>query len=198
MKTSTAIAGGIVLGAAAMYFFDPRKGAYRRTFVRDKVRKYSKLVQKEAEVIASDLLHRSQGVLAEARTRMTAENVSEPILVARVSSKLGRVVANPHSLHLSAQGSKLFISGPIYSDEVEPLLRAVRAVPGVKSVETQFDTHLRNENYQGLQGHRRLRGEQIDLFQDRWSPATRFLVSLAGSVIAMSAGAAFSSKKKAA
>lgn len=197
MRNSLAFFGGIFTGAVGMYYLDPRHGAYRRALARDKSVHYGKLLRKRTEVVSRDLLHRSQGILAEARTRLTPQRAPDDILVARVASKIGRVISNPHAIQLTSENSKIFVSGPIYTDEIENLLHTIRSVPGVRGVESHLESHSRGENFPGLQGHAHLKGEKIDILQEKWSPATRFLLSLAGSMLAVSAGALMSKNKAA-
>lgn len=63
----TWILGGIALGAAAMYMFDPVQGNRRRALARDKV--YSSRVQLRKSINAKshDLANRAKGLRAEAR-----------------------------------------------------------------------------------------------------------------------------------
>ena len=94
-KNRLTFIGGALIGAAGMYLYDPHRGAYRRGVLRDKTIHYRKILGRKVGVVGRDVLHRSQGMLAEARTRILPQRVPDDILVARVSSKLGRIVSNP-------------------------------------------------------------------------------------------------------
>lgn len=188
LKNQFRIVGSCLLGAAGMYLLDPHRGPYRRALVRDKLNHYQKRLRRDSTIVARDLKHRGMGFIAEARQKIVPREVSDDILVARVSSKLGRMVSNPHSIELTADGGKLFLSGPIFFDEAEMLLKAVRAIPGVRRIENRLELHSRSERHPALQGRRHLHGQKIDILQEQWSPATRFLVTLGGALVAMSTG----------
>lgn len=181
-------AGGCLLGAAGMYLLDPHRGGYRRALVRDKVIHYRKKFGRESGVVARDLKHRGIGIIAEARQKFSPGQVSDDILVARVASKLGRVVSNPHSIELTADRGRILLGGPIFIDEAEQLIKTVRGIAGVRGIDNRLEVHSRTERHPALQGRRHLRGQKIDILQDQWSPATRFLVALAGGLFAVSTG----------
>ena len=52
----------LALGALAMYFFDPQRGARRRSLVRDQAVKLTHDVEDAAGVVARDMRNRAQGL----------------------------------------------------------------------------------------------------------------------------------------
>jgi hypothetical protein len=51
----------------------------------------------------------------------------------------------------------------------------------VYDVENRLELHEKGDNVPGLQGDiPKPKGQVLDVFQDRWSPATRFLLGAAG------------------
>jgi hypothetical protein len=187
--------GGALIGAAGMYLYDPHRGAYRRAFLRDKSVHYRKTLGRKIGVVGRDVIHRSQGMLAEARTRILPQRVPDDILVARVASKLGRVVSNPHAVELSADSGRVILSGPVFIDEAEKLIHTILRIPGVRGIQNRLETHSRSEKFPGLQGHRHLKGQQIDIFQKSWAPATRFLVAVGGGLAALGTSALVTRRK---
>ena len=102
IKNPLLFTGGCLAGAVGMYYADPHRGAYRRAILRDKSTHLRKVIVKRVEVAGRDLGHRTHGVLSVARARIFPELVADEILVARAGSKIGRVVANPHSITVTA------------------------------------------------------------------------------------------------
>jgi len=188
IKNPLFFAGGCVAGAVGMYYADPHRGAYRRALLKDKGAHYRKVLFKKSGVASRDFTHRARGVISNARARLFPEPVPDDILVARVASKIGRVVANPHSLGVTADRGRVILTGPVFNDEAEPLFHVVRKIQGVRSVESHLETHSRSERFPGLQGHRRHRPARtgLEFIPTGWTPALRMIISLAGGIAALS------------
>lgn len=58
--------GTVVLGAAAMYAFDPQRGRRRRAIARDRVRHFATDVGEYAGAAVRDAAHRARGLRARA------------------------------------------------------------------------------------------------------------------------------------
>jgi hypothetical protein len=73
MKGIAAILGGIGIGAALMYLFDPNGGNRRRAFIRDK----AVALKNDAELAisgrAQDLSNRAKGLMHEAKSAFSSE-----------------------------------------------------------------------------------------------------------------------------
>jgi uncharacterized membrane protein len=175
--------GGILIGAGLMYLLDPDKGRRRRAVLRDQLSSLMRDLNTGLDTSVRDLRHRSYGVVAETRARFTAHDAADPVVKARVRSKLGRVVSHPSSIHVVSQDGNVRLSGPVLAHEVEALLAAVRAVPGVRSVDNQLQVHEDGGSVPGLQGEGNRPGERLDVLQENWAPATRLLASLAGGLL---------------
>lgn len=182
MNMNFGFISGFGLGAGLLYFLDPIAGGRRRALVRDKSVHAGHVLTKKTNVTAKDLAHRTTGMVAESRSRLSRRPVSDSVLVERVRSKLGRYVSHPHAVCVSADDGRVTLSGVIFDYEVEKLLRAVSKVKGVKEVANYFEPHQKAENHPSLQGGRRRSGERFDLFQRNRAPATNFLIGLFGVV----------------
>jgi hypothetical protein len=54
----------------------------------------------------------------------------------------------------------------------------------VADVENRLEVHEKGDDVPGLQGDiPKPKGQVLDIFQDRWSPATRFLLGAAGFIL---------------
>jgi uncharacterized membrane protein len=175
------VIAGIGIGAALMYFLDPRQGRRRRALLGDRVTHAARIMDRVPRVVAHDLLHRACGLLAESKRRLRDGSASDEEIIARVRAKLGRVVSHPHAVDSSIRDGHVVLSGPILASEVEPLLRSLRLVPGVHDVENRLTAHEESGNISALQGGVPRHGERFELFQDKWAPATRVVAGTAGA-----------------
>ena len=145
---------GAAIGAVLMYLFDPNTGNRRRSLVRDQLEHARKAAGETAGKRGRDLRNRSQGLVHEVgrRLRPTGEPVDDRKLEARVRERLGRTVANPSSIVVSAECQRVTLSGPVLQEEVDDLLDEVSSVPGVKEVRNLLQVHERAGDTPGLQG----------------------------------------------
>ena len=176
---------GAALGAAVMYIFDPDKGRRRRALLRDQLVSGVNHLDDAVEVIARDLAHRTQGLLAEARSAIINEQVSDEVLIERVRSKMGRIVSHPSAIDVKVNQGRVILSGRVLKYEQQDLLEGVRSVRGVIDVEDQLEVHKSPENVPALQGGRSRAGDRPELLQENWSPAARGLMGAAGSALTL-------------
>jgi uncharacterized membrane protein len=167
------------LGAGLMYFLDPNLGRRRRALARDQVVSALSRVDDCLDATVRDLTHRAEGLAASARSLFAAGRAPDEVLVERVRAKIGRYVSHPGSIEVTAHNGRVMLRGPVLAREVDRLLSAVAAVPGVAGVENRLEVHEQAGNVPGLQGGRRRPGERPNLLEENWAPATRLI---AGSV----------------
>jgi hypothetical protein len=174
--------GTAVLGAAAMYAFDPDRGRRRRAIARDKARRLATDIGEFAGTAARDASHRVQGLRARARGHF--RDRPEPddlVLIERVRARLGRVVSHPHAIQVGARDGRIALSGALLANEAAPLLRAVRSVRGVREIDDHLVTHQEAGSVPALQGnHLAASGGRT-----MWSPSLRAAVILGGVLIAI-------------
>jgi uncharacterized membrane protein len=185
MNRELALLGGIGLGATLMYMVDPDRGKRRRALMRDKLARATHKVPDAISATARDISNRVQGMTAQATSAFSSEDVSDEVLVARVRSKLGRIVSHPSSIEVAANQGRVVLSGPILAHETNDLLACVRAVPGVREVDNLLDVHKQAGDVPGLQGGEPRSGDRFDLMQENWSPTSRLLAGAAGGALAV-------------
>lgn len=184
MNPWVTLLGGAGLGVGAMYYLDPSLGAQRRAHARDQVRRVPRALQDSAAVTARDLKNRTAGFISEARGRLTEGAVQDDVLSGRVRSKLGFLVRHPSSIQVDAHDGLVTLRGSVLADEIEQLVRGMRAVRGVKEVDNQLEVHDNPGSVPALQSEKRKpEGQRLDIMQRHWSPATRFLVGTAGLLL---------------
>jgi BON domain len=120
------------------------------------------------------------------RPCITSNGESDAVLAERVWSQLGGLVSHPSAIEVRAEQGRVILSGPILRDEIDRLLHGVASVRGVHDVENRLQVHATPGNVPSLQRQptRRLSGQQWDVMQVHWSPATRLLMGTAGGAMA--------------
>ena len=68
---------GLGTGLALMYFFDPNKGAQRRSLLRDKIVALTNDARESLNKTATDLSNRAYGVIAETSKAITGKPIDE-------------------------------------------------------------------------------------------------------------------------
>ena len=184
-QLDAAACGWMAVGAGLMYLFDPSRGGGRRGRIWDKLVSAAHETADCIDCTARDLWHRAYGTAAEARHLLDREEpVDDEVLVARVRSKMGRVVSHPHALRVQARDGEVSLSGPVLRREVERLIDTVESVRGVQCVECNaLEIYDHPGHHPALQGGSRRPGTRIDLAQENWSPATRTLAGVAGAAL---------------
>lgn len=180
---------GVSVGAAAMFFLDPARGARRRARVLDAATHATHLAADAAATTGRDTWHRAKGTVAAVRNVVRRDQeVDDAVLIGRVRAKLGREVSHPHAVQVSVTNGDVTLSGPILEREADRLMHAVESVRGVCGVIDQLERHEQAANVPALQGGRQPVGDRYDFRQMNWAPATR-AVAIAGGAALMATAA---------
>lgn len=185
MKDTVLFLAGAAFGAGMMYALDPDAGRRRRALTRDQFTRARIKTRETASATARDLLNRSYGIMAGARSRLFESGVEDEVLEQRVRSKFGYVVRNPSAIDARVDSGRVTLTGSVRADEVDQLIGEVSAVRGVSAVENRLDVHHEAGHVPELQSgdKPRPRPQRLDIFQRRWSPATRLLIGISGAAI---------------
>ena len=176
------ILGAAAAGAALAYFFDPVRGARRRSMVRDQIVHLRARADDAVGTTVRDVGNRARGLVAGVRERVTRGDADDAVIEARVRTALGRVVSHPSAIDVHVEFGNVTLSGPVLAAEVDDLLSAVRGVRGVEEVEDQLEVHETRNGVPALQGGVR-RTPRNEFAQENWAPATRLVASLAGTAL---------------
>lgn len=187
MNKGLSMIGGVGLGAALAYLYDPEMGNRRRAMIRDKAVRALNKTGEAVETTARDVQHRLIGTVAELRSRVeeAGEEVGDELLEARVRAKLGMVSSHPGAIEVRVNDGKVTLSGPILAEEVDHVLSAVSFVRGVKEVENQLEVHQTPDNVPSLQGGTPRKPPQFELMQEHWSPTARTLMGITGTLLTL-------------
>lgn len=143
---------GLGLGAIGAMLFDPRRGAARRAYVRDRSLATLRRAAHQAQRRGYDLAQRTKGLLYEAKGRWTEGEVSDEVLAERVRSQIGRPVSHPRALEVTVQNGSVTLAGPILAHEVDDLIERVSRVRGVRSIHSDLELHEDSAHVPALQG----------------------------------------------
>ncbi len=173
------------IGAGLMYFLDPNQGRSRRSKARDKAVHAGHAAGDFAGKASRDVRNRTRGVKRAVRTAFKHEDVDDGILRERVRAALGRAISHPGALDARVEDGRVILSGPVFMDEIKPLLRTVRHVRGVNKVEDRLEPHERWDRVPGLEGDGGRRfGPGFELRHRNWTPAVRAATMAGGGAIA--------------
>lgn len=185
MKDTVIFLAGAAFGAGMMYALDPDAGKRRRALTRDQLVRARVKTRETASATARDLLNRSYGIMSGARSRLSQGEVDDEVLEQRVRSKFGYVVRNPSAIEARVDSRRVTLTGAVRADEVDQLIAEVSAVRGVTAVENRLVVHHEAAHVPELQSGDKPRPnpQRLDIFQRRWSPATRLLIGISGAAI---------------
>jgi gas vesicle protein len=154
---------GAFVGAVLMFFFDPEQGRRRRALLRDQIMRATQQAEDQAaelgqraknsyqetrsnvENATNTLQKRAQDAQYQVRAGMdylqeTIEEVTDVDLVQRVRSELSNHVWQPHLLDVTAENGKITLRGQLPQDQINRLMSAIAAIPGVREVENDLHT----------------------------------------------------------
>lgn len=188
MNRAVGLCSAMGIGAGLMYLFDPDRGKRRRAEIGNKAKHMQRIATDAAGKTQRDLRNHLLGAFAEVNSFVRFEKVTDETLQARVRSKLGRLVSHPHAIEVKAVDGVVTLSGPIFTEEVHPLIDCVATIRGVENVEHRLEIHDNADDIPALQGGRRRKGERFGPFKSTWSPTTRVIAGVAGGALTLYGG----------
>jgi uncharacterized membrane protein len=171
-----------LVGAASASAVAVLNKAQRRARIRDRASSAVLHFVDLADKARRDAKNRATGLAAHAAARRRNGAVSDEKLIARVRAMLGHATSHVHAIELDATEGHIVLRGPILRGETDRLLRAVRRVPGVRSVESRLEEHGPDEHVPALQGAGGAR-HVPELMQKHWTPSLRVGAALFGAAV---------------
>jgi len=176
----------IGLGAGLMYFLDPQHGEHRRTMVRDKANRFVNDIDDSIDMALKDARNRARGILSEMTAKLSDEGAPDWILEERVRSNLGRMASHAHAVTVTANGGRIILSGPVLREDEDAIVKAAVRTRGVHSVDNQLQIFDSPESIPSLQSEPSFQRSSLPAWEQRnWSPATRLLSSVGGSLLTL-------------
>ena len=177
------------MGAGLMYFFDPQQGNRRRAQVQNAINRWISDLDYSIDRGKRDLRNRTRGVLSEMTDRLSDQNAPDWILEERVRSNCGRISNNTRAIDVRADGGYIYLSGPALREDRDAILKAAARTRGVYAVEDELHLVDNPQDIPALQagisstGTTSQTGSQTQ--QQNWSPATRLLSGVGGSLLTL-------------
>jgi uncharacterized membrane protein len=185
MKLKTLLTS-IGLGAGLMYFMDPQHGTRRRAMVRDKANRFVNSIDESIDKALEDTRNRTRGVLSEMTAKLSDQGAPDWILEERVRSNLGRLARHSRAVDIRADGGRIYLSGPVLREDEDAIVKTALRSRGVHGVENQLQVFDNSRDIPALQGEPSpQRQPRPDWAQRNWSPATRLLSSVGGSLLTL-------------
>jgi osmotically-inducible protein OsmY len=126
------------LGAGLMYFLDPQHGNRRRAMVVDKANRFVNSIDESIEKALEDTRNRTRGVLSEMTAKLSDQGAPDWILEERVRSNLGRVARHSRAVTVTADGGRIYLSGPVLREDEDAIVKTAMRTRGVHGVENQL------------------------------------------------------------
>ena len=173
---------GAAVGGAAMYFLDPDQGRRRRALVRDRAVSTTTHAKHFVEEGARDLKNRGSALTGRARSLLGRKDATDPVLVERVRSRMGRYTAHPGAIEVAANQGQVTLTGSILAHEHRDLVDGISEVPGVTDILDQFTVYETAQGISELQGSPRARRGEV---RGDWAPGTRLVSGAAGTTLTL-------------
>ena len=174
------------LGAGLMYFFDPQQGNRRRAQVQNQINRWINDLDASIDTGKRDLRNRTRGVLSEMTARLSDQDAPDWILEERVRSNFGRISNNTRAIDVRADGGHIYLSGPALRADRDDILKAAARTRGVYGVEDELRLFDNPQDIPSLQaGTSPGRETGPETQQQNWSPATRLISGVGGSLLTL-------------
>lgn len=184
MKLKTLLTS-IGLGAGLMYFLDPQHGTRRRTMVIDRANRFVNNIDESIDIAVEDARNRARGMLSEMTARLSDQGAPDWILEERVRSNLGRLARHTRALDIRAESGRIYLNGPVLRGEEDAIVKAALRTRGVYGVENQLQVVDNPQDIPALQTSSTQHQTMMQQTQRNWSPATRLLSSVGGSLLTL-------------
>ncbi len=184
MKLKTLLVS-LGLGAGLMYFFDPQQGNRRRALVEDQVNRWVNSLDDSLDMGVQDLRNRTRGVLSEMIARLSDQGAPDWILEERVRTALGRFSPHARAITVEANGGYIHLSGPVLREERYSIVKTAERTRGVYGVEDRMQAFDNAQDIPALQSTPSNRQAAPESQQQNWSPATRLLGGVGGSLLTL-------------
>ncbi len=138
-RETSAVLLGAGIGAGVMFFLDPIAGKRRRAWAKDKATGITNDTLVVIDRASRDLLNRGQGLVAETANFFKADEATDDKIVARVRTRLGRLVEKPDDIKVEAHEGNITFTGSVGSQELAGLMAGVAKIRGVRGIDNQLE-----------------------------------------------------------
>jgi uncharacterized membrane protein len=154
--------------------------------VRDKANRFVNNIDISIDTAMEDARNRARGVLSEMTAKLSDQGAPDWILEERVRSNLGRLARHTRALDVRADGGRIHLSGPVLREEEDAIVKAALRTRGVHGVENQLQVFDNPQDIPALQTSSAYEQSSLsEQTQRNWSPATRLLSGVGGSLLTL-------------
>lgn len=133
------IVGGLLLGAAAVYFLDPHAGPRRRAVAVDRMQELLTGVEQRFVHPGTEAGHYRGEVATPPRRYLTPEQIlDDRRLEGRVRATLRRLISTPDAVTAETHHGVVILAGEVREDELGYVITGIRQVRGVRRVESRL------------------------------------------------------------
>lgn len=130
-----ALTAGLGLGAGLMYLCDPDRGRGRRSQLKGEASGLLHRGEDQIEKHGKDLFNRVRGFAVKVAEEIAPEEQpTDELLLERIRSRMGHIVANPHGIQVRVENGVVTLEGKLDHPERHHLKEEIRAIPGVKKL----------------------------------------------------------------
>jgi uncharacterized membrane protein len=172
------------VGAGLMYFLDPQQGKRRRALIQDRANRWINNLDESLEVGMEDIRNQARGVLSELTAKFSREDTPDWLLEERVRAVLGRVTRHSRLLDIRSDRGHVIISGPALRVDRDEIMKSASRTRGVSSVEDELRVYETEKDFPSMQIPR-TGASAAAVQQGNWSPATRLLSGIGGSLLTL-------------
>jgi len=134
-----ALTAGLGLGAGLMYLCDPDRGRSRRSQLKGEASGILHRGEDRIEKHGKDLFNRVRGFAVKvAEEIVPEEQPTDEVLLERIRSRMGHIVANPHEIQVRVEKGVVTLEGKLDHPERHHLKEEIRAMQGVKRLNARL------------------------------------------------------------
>jgi len=125
-------------------------------------------------------------MLSEMTARLSDQSAPDWILEERVRSNFGPIANNTRAIDVRTDGGYIYLSGPAMREDRDAILKAAARTRGVSGVEDELQLIDNPEDIPALRSGTSM-GNQAgsQMQQQNWSPVTRLLSGVGGSLLTL-------------
>jgi uncharacterized membrane protein len=151
--------------------------------VRDKANRFVNDIDESIDKAVEDTRNRARGVLSEMTARLSDQGAPDWILEERVRSNLGRLAPHARAVTVNADGGRIHLTGHVLRGNEDAIVKAAMRTRGVHGIENRLQIVDNPQDIPALQGS--AQPSTLAQTQRNWSPATRLLSSVGGSLLTL-------------
>jgi uncharacterized membrane protein len=172
--------------AGATLLMDPASGQRRRALVRDRIGGLTNRLKDRTRDVSKDISSRTQRFASQAKSRWRDEVQTDEAVCRRVRAAIREAIPHQRLIGVSVTNGHVLLHGEVLTHEREPLLSAVRSVPGVTEVTDRLTERESIRNGEDVWGDAMKASSwkrHVDLRQERWTPPARIVTGILGGAL---------------